>query len=269
MGARLGREPQEPPASDRAEEVAEEAAEEAAKPVQRLYRHQHLPKPMKLQESYAAEGAEEAPTTLMIRNVPNRYMPRELLTEIEDMGFSGTFNFLYLPMDRHGWRRQRGTGKKGTPSNVGYAFVNFVDPATAQRFMTLAQGYTFKGAGPGRTAVISVAHIQGLEANMAHYENAAVNGGAPGEREGPILLPALAPALGLQSVDAAMEPAKVEVSTGASAIVVAEDGQEPAKILLGSFMKERIERGRDAASKPWGSDAKPVGGGAGAGSGSA
>lgn len=66
---------------------------------------------------------------------------------------------------------------KGTMSNVGYAFVNFVDPANAQKCIEVFKEYHFKRHRKisGKMAAVSVAHIQGLEANLAHYENAAVN----------------------------------------------------------------------------------------------
>jgi len=101
----------------------------------------------------------------MIRNIPNRYTQRELIAELEDLGFAGTFDFLYIPLD------------KGTMSNVGYAFVNFIEPIHAEKCMQVFQNYRFKRHRKisGKIAAISVAHIQGLEANLAHYENAAVN----------------------------------------------------------------------------------------------
>lgn len=131
------------------------------------YRHGHVPKNLDLAEEYkrSSDEAQGPPTTLMIRNIPNRYNQRELIVELEALGFAGTFDFLYVPLD------------KGTMSNVGYAFVNFVDPVNAERCMEEFQGYRFKRHRKvsGKIAAVSVAHIQGLEANLAHYKNAAVN----------------------------------------------------------------------------------------------
>merc|ERR1719502_1018151 len=101
----------------------------------------------------------------MIRNIPNSYTQRELLKELESLGYAGTFDFLYIPVD------------KGTMSNVGYAFVNFTDLQYAKMCMQTLQTYRFKKhrKPTGKIAAVSVAHIQGLEANLKHYENAAVN----------------------------------------------------------------------------------------------
>mmetsp|Transcript_6675 Transcript_6675/g.10770 ORF Transcript_6675/g.10770 Transcript_6675/m.10770 type:complete len:454 (-) Transcript_6675:139-1500(-) len=129
------------------------------------YRHGHVPKNLDLAEEYRKSAPENPPTTLMIRNIPNRYTQRELIVELEDLGFAGTFDFLYVPLD------------KGTMSNVGYAFVNFVQPEHAEKCIQAFQGYKFKKHRKvsGKIAAVSIAHIQGLEANLAHYKNAAVN----------------------------------------------------------------------------------------------
>ena len=62
---------------------------------------------------------------------PHHWM-QELIAELADLGFAGTFNFLYIPLD------------KGTMSNVGYAFVNFVTKELASKCIETFQGYRFK-----------------------------------------------------------------------------------------------------------------------------
>jgi len=109
---------------------------------------------------------KQAVTTLMLRNIPNRYTQAELISELEHLGFgSGSFDFFYLPVD------------KGTSSNVGYAFVNFVEESCAEKCLVVFQGHKFQKhrRSSGKTAAVSPAHIQGLEANLKHYENTAVN----------------------------------------------------------------------------------------------
>ncbi len=51
-------------------------------------------------------------TTLMIRNIPNKYTKNMLLNEIK-LGFSDLFDFFYLQIDPN------------TLCNMGYAFINF------------------------------------------------------------------------------------------------------------------------------------------------
>jgi len=152
------------------------------------YHHQHLPKNSDLKTKYKGAVAEDQPTTLMIRNVPNRYTQQDLIAEVENLGFGGLFDFLYLPVDQGGRNRNR-------VSSVGYAFVNFLDHRAAEKCRVALQGFNFKRDGKvsHKVALVSTAHIQGLEANLAHYENAAVNTSRKSSSVGPVVMARLAP----------------------------------------------------------------------------
>lgn len=139
-----------------------------SRPSNRDYRHSEVPKNTNLKDAAVASVRERKVmqnTTIMIRNMPNRYCQRELIVELEDLGFAGKFDFLYVPMD------------KGTMLNVGYAFVNFVGHHWAQKCMSLLQGghFTRHCKNSRKTIAVTWAHMQGLEANLAHYEKAAVS----------------------------------------------------------------------------------------------
>lgn len=127
--------------------------------------HGSVPKNLNLVKEFQAQGQTAEPTTLMIRNIPCRYQQRELIQEIEALGFAGTFDFFYAPVD------------KSTLSNVGYAFVNFISPRWASKCMQVFTNHRFKKyqKASGKIATVSVAHIQGLEANIRHYEKSVVN----------------------------------------------------------------------------------------------
>jgi len=129
---------------------------------QKEYRHSLVPKNVNLE---AQQPEDQDITTLMIRNIPNRYSQRDLIAELEDLGLGGKFNFLYIPLD------------KGTMANVGYAFVNFINKDWASKCMKAFQEHRFKRhrKTSGKIASVSAAHLQGLEANLAHYERAVVN----------------------------------------------------------------------------------------------
>jgi hypothetical protein len=102
------------------------------------------------------------PTTMMIRNIPRRYTPEYLLMDLHDLGFDGTFDFLYIPTD------------KTTSACVGYAFVNFIDPCWAEQCMHSFKEYQFKRhpRGMSKVARVSVAQVQGLETNLQHFQDA-------------------------------------------------------------------------------------------------
>jgi len=137
--------------------------------------HSKAPKNHNLAEMY---NKDEPPTTMMIRNVPGRYSHNDLMMDLQDLGFAGTYDFLYIPMD------------KGTGANVGYAFINFVDHNCARMCMESFEGYRFKRhqRSSKKAAIVSVAHLQGLEKNMQHYEKAAVNCSRD-KRRRPVVLP--------------------------------------------------------------------------------
>lgn len=104
-------------------------------------------------------------TTLMIRNVPNQYHRGHFMQELDRLGFCGKYDFVYLPIDRQ------------TQWNVGYAFVNFESPEECDKCMKAMDGHKFKKLDAGhqqRYAQVAVAHLQGIEANLTHFQNTAV-----------------------------------------------------------------------------------------------
>ncbi|KAI7730339.1 hypothetical protein M8C21_025096, partial [Ambrosia artemisiifolia] len=60
-------------------------------------------------------SGEDTRTTLMIKNIPNKYTSKMLLAAIDE-NHSGTYDFLYLPIDFK------------NKCNVGYAFINMLSP---------------------------------------------------------------------------------------------------------------------------------------------
>jgi RNA recognition motif-containing protein len=111
----------------------------------------------------------------MLRNIPNRCSHRALITELEALSFAGLFDFVYIPLDHR------------TMSNVGYAFVNFVNAETAAAAMKAFETHRFKQKKAGKRVAASVAYVQGLEANMRHYERSAAGNSRLRQRR-PIVL---------------------------------------------------------------------------------
>jgi len=103
-------------------------------------------------------------TTVMLRNIPNKYTQRMLLDQLNRSGFEGKYDFFYLPIDF----RNR--------CNVGYAFINFHTNATASEFKQMFDGLRLTGFNSQKICEVSYARVQGLKSNIQHYRNSPVNG---------------------------------------------------------------------------------------------
>lgn len=107
-------------------------------------------------------------TTVMIRNIPNKFKNQDLMEKIDVAGFSGMYDYLYVPIEARG------------RSNIGYAFVNFLTQQIAEKFMKDIDGYRFGQVNSTKRASCAAARVQGLEANIEHYRASFVQGsGAP------------------------------------------------------------------------------------------
>mmetsp|Transcript_25943 Transcript_25943/g.59963 ORF Transcript_25943/g.59963 Transcript_25943/m.59963 type:complete len:392 (-) Transcript_25943:192-1367(-) len=140
---------------------ARSAGEAVKAPGRRAFRPHHattVPKHMDL-EGYSSG---KPMTTAMLRNIPNKYSQASLLKEIDSMGFVGSYNFFYLPMDTH------------NQTNVGYAFINFHQQDDMTRFAQVFTGHHFVMLPSQKIARVSSAHIQGFVENIYHFANCAV-----------------------------------------------------------------------------------------------
>mmetsp|Transcript_32624 Transcript_32624/g.78411 ORF Transcript_32624/g.78411 Transcript_32624/m.78411 type:complete len:357 (-) Transcript_32624:640-1710(-) len=106
--------------------------------------------------------SQDRRTTVMVRNIPNKYNCRMLLQAFDNAGFKGTFDFAYLPIDF----RNR--------CNVGYAFLNFAQPHDATRFWMVFNGKKLSAFKSNKVVEVTYARVQGLDANVEHFRNSAV-----------------------------------------------------------------------------------------------
>eukprot|EP00929_Paragymnodinium_shiwhaense_P117770 TRINITY_DN88_c0_g1_i2.p1 TRINITY_DN88_c0_g1~~TRINITY_DN88_c0_g1_i2.p1 ORF type:complete len:496 (+),score=60.58 TRINITY_DN88_c0_g1_i2:194-1681(+) len=109
------------------------------------------------------DGFDVAPTTVMLRNIPNCYNQAEVVAEIEALGFEGSFDYLYCP--RVG---------KASRNNISYVFINFLTPEILLSFVDVMHGkYIFKkhqsAGSDGKKASVSIARVQGLSNNLEQY----------------------------------------------------------------------------------------------------
>eukprot|EP00424_Heterocapsa_rotundata_P003907 CAMPEP_0168697358 /NCGR_PEP_ID=MMETSP0503-20121227/35841_1 /TAXON_ID=89963 /ORGANISM="Heterocapsa rotundata, Strain SCCAP K-0483" /LENGTH=117 /DNA_ID=CAMNT_0008743177 /DNA_START=13 /DNA_END=362 /DNA_ORIENTATION=- len=113
----------------------------------------------------------------MICNLPCRIMREELAQAVATMGLSGKYDFLFVP-------------KSHRPgSNLGYAFVNFVDPADAELCTRLFTGYRFAGTSSKKACSVKPARLQGAELNAAQF----LGGGQRKKNSGPHAAPEAEP----------------------------------------------------------------------------
>jgi hypothetical protein len=97
-------------------------------------------------------------TTLMLRHIPNATKARSLIDLMDSMGFKDKIDYLYLPCDTT------------TMSNKGYAFVNFIDPEDAKKFMVVMQGYALNAYSSKRVE-LTRADAQGVAANLMRLQS--------------------------------------------------------------------------------------------------
>mmetsp|Transcript_90903 Transcript_90903/g.261985 ORF Transcript_90903/g.261985 Transcript_90903/m.261985 type:complete len:460 (-) Transcript_90903:87-1466(-) len=103
------------------------------------------------------------PTTVMLRNIPNRYTSGSLLVLLDERGFQACYDFVYLPMDF-----QNGV-------NLGYAFVNLLRHSDAIRFKDVFQGFQDWRFDSAKVSEVSWAHPhQGLTEHVERYRNSPV-----------------------------------------------------------------------------------------------
>jgi len=107
-------------------------------------------------------------TTLMFRGIPCSFSQDTLMRTIDNVGLKGKYDFFYLPrVGNHG-------------SNLGYAFINFIDEAGAEECMAAFNGVALDPSRSTKTCTISHADIQGLGNLRKHFRRTAVSRGARG-----------------------------------------------------------------------------------------
>jgi hypothetical protein len=104
-----------------------------------------------------------ASTTVMLRNIPNKYSAVMLMEELLKFGFGPKdIDFFYLPIDFR------------NVCNVGFAFFNFRGHVRAEQFMHAFEGYRLPATNSSKICTTCWARIQGKEANIAHYKDSPI-----------------------------------------------------------------------------------------------
>ncbi|KAK7305018.1 hypothetical protein VNO77_42916 [Canavalia gladiata] len=106
-------------------------------------------------------SGEDTRTTLMIKNIPNKYTSKMLLVAIDE-NHRGTYDFLYLPIDFK------------NKCNVGYAFINMVSPSHIIPFYKAFNGKKWEKFNSEKVASLAYARIQGKAALVMHFQNSSL-----------------------------------------------------------------------------------------------
>lgn len=102
-------------------------------------------------------------TTVMFRNVPNDYCRDSLMEMLDNEGFAGQYNFIYLPVDFR------------SKSGFGYAFINLVNGVIAEQFKQKFNGFAGWAVPSQKVAEVTWSHpSQGLEVHVERYRNSPV-----------------------------------------------------------------------------------------------
>jgi len=101
---------------------------------------------------------DEKYTTVMLRNIPNKYTRGMLIEQLHRTGFRGDIDYLYLPTDF------------ANRCNVGYCFVNLRTPLARARFANAFDGVAAQSCLPGfnsyKVCQVTKAKWQGRDENV-------------------------------------------------------------------------------------------------------
>ena len=114
-------------------------------------------------------------TTLMIKNIPNKYTISSFLEEI-NINFKFTYDIFYLPIDYV------------NKCNLGFAFINFVEPFHIILFYELYRGKKWKKFNSDKICELLYAKFQGKKELIAHFEKGKVLSMESKEKR-PLILP--------------------------------------------------------------------------------
>jgi len=107
--------------------------------------------------THSSAACGERPTTFMIRNLPRGFAAWDIVAELKLYTTPAAFDLVYVPWDRKGLH------------NVGFAFVNFFDPAHASKVQASMDGAAWRTGSRSRPVRVTPAHVQGFSANFQRF----------------------------------------------------------------------------------------------------
>jgi len=97
-------------------------------------------------------------TTLMIRNIPNKYN-QSMMLDLLNRSYAGQYDFFYLPIDFK------------NKCNLGYAFVNFKCAKQTAMFYKEFHNQRWEEFNSRKVCEVTYARVQGKDAMVEHFKN--------------------------------------------------------------------------------------------------
>jgi hypothetical protein len=104
----------------------------------------------------------EVRTSLLLRNLPDSFMRREVMDVLRTKGLAPKVDFLYTP------------GNLKIMRNCGYAFVNFATPEAAMECLEKLHGFHWDAEAEHICEVSWCNDHQGLDAHVERYRNSRI-----------------------------------------------------------------------------------------------
>ncbi len=102
-------------------------------------------------------------TSLMIKNIPNKYTQVLLREAIDKKLPLGSYDFLYLPIDFNNC------------CNVGYAFINMTSVAHVHSFYSAFNGSRWEHFKSEKICEVTYARLQGLKKMKSHFQSSGIS----------------------------------------------------------------------------------------------
>ena len=99
---------------------------------------------------------EDTRTTIMIKNIPNKFN-RDLLLSIINQNFKGTYDLFILPTDINKYK------------NFGYAFINFTSSYYIPYFYYMFNGKMWSSTNSKKICELTYSKVQGKANLLGHY----------------------------------------------------------------------------------------------------
>ena len=106
-------------------------------------------------------SGDDKRTTLMIKNIPNKYTQKMLLAAVDET-LKGTYDFFYLPIDFK------------NKCNVGYGFINMMTPKDIIPVYERFHNKKWERFNSEKVCCITYARIQGKAALVNHFQNSSL-----------------------------------------------------------------------------------------------